>query len=396
MTRGRILAFLPFLLGAGTIAAHAMGGHDEGAAPSLLGFAWIFGVIATCAVAASHRADAVAERLGEPIGTVVLTLSVIVIEVAVVAAMMIADKGEPTVARDTMFATLMIILNGLVGVALLAGGMRRHEQTFNLQTSASYLSLLIPLAAITLVLPRMTITEPGGFMTRRMEVFVAFACVAVYGAFLWMQTSSHRGFFSHPGGQGDGAHGHGEHGHADHGHGDHGHAQHGTGGHGHAVPAAPQRPMWVDILALVVLLGMVVLMAESLGSATVRILEVNGLPRALAGVLVASLILGPEGVAAIQAARSESMQRTMNILLGSALSTIGLTVPVVLALGLIRGQRVELGLEPPEITLLACTVLVSVVNFTHGRTNRMQGLVHLCLFVAYIALIFDVPSGSQG
>jgi Ca2+:H+ antiporter len=396
MTRGRILALLPFLLGAGTIAAHAMGGHDEGAAPSLLGFAWIFGVIATCAVAASHRADAVAERLGEPIGTVVLTLSVIVIEVAVVAAMMIADKGEPTVARDTMFATLMIILNGLVGVALLAGGMRRHEQTFNLQTSASYLSLLIPLAAITLVLPRMTITEPGGFMTRRMEVFVAFACVAVYGAFLWMQTSSHRGFFSHPGGQGDGAHGHGEHGHADHGHGDHGHAQHGTGGHGHAVPAAPQRPMWVDILALVVLLGMVVLMAESLGSATVRILEVNGLPRALAGVLVASLILGPEGVAAIQAARSESMQRTMNILLGSALSTIGLTVPVVLALGLIRGQRVELGLEPPEITLLACTVLVSVVNFTHGRTNRMQGLVHLCLFVAYIALIFDVPSGSQG
>ena len=386
MTRGRILALLPFLLGAGTIAAHAMGGHDEGAAPSLLGFAWIFGVIATCAVAASHRADAVAERLGEPIGTVVLTLSVIVIEVAVVAAMMIADKGEPTVARDTMFATLMIILNGLVGVALLAGGMRRHEQTFNLQTSASYLSLLIPLAAITLVLPRMTITEPGGFMTRRMEVFVAFACVAVYGAFLWMQTSSHRGFFSHPGGQGDGAHGHGEH----------GHAQHGTGGHGHAVPAAPQRPMWVDILALVVLLGMVVLMAESLGSATVRILEVNGLPRALAGVLVASLILGPEGVAAIQAARSESMQRTMNILLGSALSTIGLTVPVVLALGLIRGQRVELGLEPPEITLLACTVLVSVVNFTHGRTNRMQGLVHLCLFVAYIALIFDVPSGSQG
>ena len=391
MTRGRILALLPFLLGAGTIVAHAMGGHDEGAAPSLLGFAWIFGVIATCAVAASHRADAVAERLGEPIGTVVLTLSVIVIEVAVVAAMMIADKGEPTVARDTMFATLMIILNGLVGVALLAGGMRRHEQTFNLQTSASYLSLLIPLAAITLVLPRMTITEPGGFMTRRMEVFVAFACVAVYGAFLWMQTSSHRGFFSHPGGQGDGAHGHGEHGHADHGH-----AQHGTGGHGHAVPAAPQRPMWVDILALVVLLGMVVLMAESLGSATVRILEVNGLPRALAGVLVASLILGPEGVAAIQAARSESMQRTMNILLGSALSTIGLTVPVVLALGLIRGQRVELGLEAPEITLLFCTVLVSIVNFTHGRTNRMQGLVHLCLFITYIALIFDVPSGSQG
>ena len=390
MTRGRILAFLPFLLGAGTIAAHAMGGHDEGAAPSLLGFAWIFGVIATCAVAASHRADAVAERLGEPIGTVVLTLSVIVIEVAVVAAMMIADKGEPTVARDTMFATLMIILNGLVGVALLAGGMRRHEQTFNLQTSASYLSLLIPLAAITLVLPRMTITEPGGFMTRRMEVFVAFACVAVYGAFLWMQTSTHRGFFAHPGGQGDGAHGHG---HGEHGHADHGHAQHAADHHGHA---APHRPMWIDILALVVLLGMVVLMAESLGSATVRILEVNGLPRALAGVLVASLILGPEGVAAIQAARSESMQRTMNILLGSALSTIGLTVPVVLALGLVRGQRVELGLEPPEITLLACTVLVSVVNFTHGRTNRMQGLVHLCLFITYIALIFDVPAGSQG
>jgi Ca2+:H+ antiporter len=383
MTRRRILALLPFLLGAGTIAAHAMGGHDEGAAPSLLGFAWIFGVIATCAVAASHRADAVAERLGEPIGTVVLTLSVIIIEVAVVAAMMLADKGEPTVARDTMFATLMIILNGLVGVALLAGGLRRHEQTFNLQTSASYLSLLIPLAAITLVLPRMTVTEPGGFMTRRMEIFVALACVAVYGTFLWMQTSSHRGFFSHPGGHGDGAHGNGDHGHGDH-------------GHGAAASVAPHRPMWVDILALVVLLGMVVLMAESLGSATVRILEVNGLPRALAGVLVACLILGPEGVAAIQAARSESMQRTMNILLGSALSTIGLTVPVVLALGLVRGQRVELGLEAPEITLLACTVLVSVVNFTHGRTNRMQGLVHLCLFVTYIALIFDVPTGSQG
>ena len=381
----RLRHHLPLLLGLGTIVLNVVVSRGAGGAqPSLVTFIWLFAVILGCAYSASHYADMVAHRLGEPIGTLILTLSVVVIEVSIVAAMMLGGGSEPTVARDTMFSTLMIIMNGLVGMALLAGGIDRREQFFNLQSSASYITLIIPLALIALVMPRLTESEPGGFMTPRMELFVATASVMMYGAFLWMQTSRYRSFFAHESAELD-AEQINDIGRI---HPDSQQTLH-SGGANHQV--ALIKPLWRDVTGLVVMLVVVVVLAESLGKSTSGFLKQTGLPPAIAGVLVACLALGPEGLAAIKAARRNSMQRTMNILLGSALSTIGLTVPAVLILARILGQHIELGLPLPEIALLIGTLLVSIVNFTHGRANPMQGVVHLALFVTYIALLFDVP-----
>lgn len=360
------LGHWPIAVGIVTIAVRAALGH--GHAPgdaSLLELGILFAVILACASGASAAADRVAERLGEPYGTLVLTLSAIVIEVSMVAAVMLSGTGEDTVARDTMFATLMITLNLLVGISLLVGGFRRREQTFNLQSSSSYLGLIVAFAAVALVLPRMTDNEPGGFMTRRMEGLVALMTLAVYGTFLALQASTYRSFFAHER-LGD-------------------HSVPAPAHLPHAGPVAPHAATLVASLVVVVLL------AESLGGTMVGVLDSNGLPRALSGVLVACLILGPEGVAAVKAARNDSMQRTMNILLGSALSTIGLTVPAVLVLSMIVGQRVELGLDAAEICLLAGTLLVCVLNLGQGRTNPIQGIVHLVFFVGYLALVFDAP-----
>jgi len=381
---------LPLILGVGTIILFAVASHRDGGPPTtLLSFLWLFGVILACAYSASHYADMVAHQLGEPLGTLVLTLSVVVIEVSIVAAMMLAGGSEPTVARDTMFSTLMIIMNGLVGVALLVGGINRREQFFNLQSSASYLTLIIPLAMIALVLPRLTEAEPGGFMTPRMELFVATASVVMYSAFLWMQTSRYRSFFAHESAEVD-AEQVNEIGRV---HPDSQQTLHTAQAYR---GVAMERPLWREIVGLVVMLVVVVFLAEFLGKSTSNFLGQTGLPPAIAGVLVACLALGPEAVAAIKAARRNSMQRTMNILLGSALSTIGLTVPAVLILARLLGQHIELGLQSPEIALLVGTMLISIVNFTHGRANPMQGVVHLALFVTYIALLFDVPVVAVG
>jgi Ca2+:H+ antiporter len=374
MTFARLRSFLPIVLAVGTIVwRFAFAGASPPGDASVWELAWLFLAILACTDGASHHADVVAHRLGEPLGTIVLTLSVIIIEVALVSAMMLAGHGEATVARETMFATLMIIMNGLAGAALLAGGIERREQFFNLQSSGSFLALIIPLALIGRVLPRFTQSAPGGYMTPRMEWFVAIACVAVYGAFLWMQTSRYRSFFAHEDADG----------------GEEPAPEHWPEG---ASPAAASEPLWKPVAKLVGMLVLVVVLSESLGGTTIGVLQRHGLPTGLAGVLVALLILGPEGVAAIKAARANSMQRTMNILLGSALSTIGLTVPAVLILSHIVGRRVELGLEGPEIALLAGTLMVSVVNFNRGRVNPMQGIVHLTFFFTYIALIFDLPA----
>ena len=380
---------LPLLIGLGTIVLNVVVSRGAGGQHSLLTFIWLFSVILACAYSASHYADVVAHRLGEPVGTLILTLSVVVIEVSIVAAMMLGGGSEPTVARDTMFSTLMIIMNGLVGIALLAGGINRREQFFNLQSSASYITLIIPLALIALVLPRLTESEPGGFMTPRMEIFVATASVLMYGAFLWMQTSRYRSFFAHESAEVDAEQVN-----------DIGRVHPDSQQALHVGAARPHvefdKPLWRDVTGLVVMLVVVVVLAESLGKSTAGFLSQTGLPPAIAGVLVACLALGPEGLAAIKAARRNSMQRTMNILLGSALSTIGLTVPAVLILARMLGQHIELGLQLPEIALLLGTMLISIVNFTHGRANPMQGVVHLALFITYIALLFDVPVVTVG
>ncbi len=321
---------------------------------------WLFAVTLGCAFRALERADAVAMRLGEPFGTIVLTFSAIAIEISMITALMLTVAPTPTAGRDTMFAVLMILLGAFTGVALIVGGLR-SKRHFNLESSSTYISLIAALAAIGLVLPRFTVSTPGGYLAPMTAVFVAFSCLLVYIAFVWRQTTVDRSDFAFE-----------------------------EGGSDHDPAARPTgRQTIVHAVGLVATLLTITFLAEGLGQGVQYGIEVLKLPIALTGVVVAALILLPEGLAGLAAARSGHMQRSVNVLLGSALSTIGLTVPAVLLLGMFTDTRVELGLEPPEIVLLCATLFITAVNFSRGRVGFSQGLVHLVLFLAWIALIFD-------
>ncbi|MSR69986.1 MAG: hypothetical protein EXS17_06555 [Phycisphaerales bacterium] len=327
----------------------------------------ILAVILICAFRASAHAEVIAHRLREPFGSLILTLSAVTIEVTLVVGIMLAGKSEDQVARDTMFAVIMMVMNGLIGFALIMGGLRKREQTFNAKSASAFLALITALTLIGLVLPRLTVSRPGGYMSEQMELYVACASLGVYVAFLALQSSSHREFFVQ---------------------------------HEADVPAddsapsviAPvnsRRAMAESVALLVVALLAVVLLAESLGGLLVNFWSNRHLPNVLEGVVVAFLILLPEGIAAIRAAWRSNLQTTINILHGSALSTIGLTIPAVLFVSLIIDTPVELGLEPAQICLLAGTIVLSMLHLSNGRANLMQGIVHIMFFTMWIALLLD-------
>jgi len=365
--RIRLLSPLDLAVGLGVVTAvvshatHHVEGIDEAMTPwGVFQLAWTFLVILGCAFRAMERADAIAARLGEPYGTLVLTLSAVAIELSMIAAVMLTVAPSPTMARDTMFAVLMILLCGFTGVALLVGGIR-EKRTFNLESSATYVTLIAALATVGLVLPRFTQSRPGGYMWPQMEVFVAFASLLVYLAFLWRQSTADRDDFTHEAET--------------------------VGGIAVEVPSG--RATVLHAVGLLATLVTVVLLAEGLGQGVQHGIAALGLPEAFAGVVVGLLILAPEGLAALGAARRGQMQRSVNVLLGSALSTIGLTIPAVLLLGTFTDRPVELGLEPTEIVLLVAALFVTAVNFARGRAGFSQGIVHVTLFLAWIAVLFD-------
>lgn len=379
----RDLLILPGML---TAIATFTGLAPELPVASAAGIAWSLWTVLAILLAAFRamaHADHLAELLGEPIGTIVLTISAITIEVAAICAIMLhaTSDEEAVVVRDTMFAVLMIILNGLVGGALLIGGLLKREQSFNLQSSAAYIPLIVALAAITLVLPRFTRSAEGGWMSDPMEIFVGAGSLVVYLAFLWLQTSRHREFFSH---QEDAAPVHAS-----------------TGPppvvaepHHHAAAPDRRRAILASSALLVVALLVVVGLAEGLGPRVYGMLDAFYLPAPIGGVLIAMLVLAPEGLASLKAAGSNDMQRTINVLLGSALATIGLTVPAIMVFRWMTGISPEMGLDPPSIVLLAITLLLSAINLTRGRVNALQGMVHLLIFFAWIAVIFDEASAG--
>jgi Ca2+:H+ antiporter len=328
-------------------------------------FAWLFVVMMWLAFAVVRHADCLAVLLGEPYGTLILTLSVVTIEVVMIAAIMVTGDDNPTLARDTLFSILMIVLNGLVGITLLVGALRHHEQVYNLKGASAYLAVIIPLAGLGIVLPRFTTSAPGGEPSYLMAVFLIVMSTVLWGVFLAIQTMRHRTFFIQPSAAGEVAA-------DDHDHGDL--VVRSLGYHAVLLP--------LTMLPIVLLSKKMALLVE---------LGISGLgaPQALGGFLVAFLVLAPECMAAVKAALDNRLQRAMNISLGSSMSTIGMTIPAVLGIALVTGKTVELGLEPAEAVLLLITLLVAVVNFNSERTNVLQGLVHLTLFAAYVVLIFD-------
>ena len=364
-----VVAFIALLVF--TTYGAQLGPDRLGLALSMVLLVILFVVMLWAAFSVVRHAECLATLLGEPYGTLILTLSVIGIEVALIASIMIAGADKPTLARDTMFSIIMIVLNGLVGLSLIAGGLRHRLQEYNLGGAGAYLTMLLPFALLGLVLPRFTASAPGGELSTLMATFLVVMSVLLYGLFLSVQTITHSDIFQYQLGAGDQSSSRSQD--DDH--------------HGFTVSGVP-----VHAIGLLAALLPIVLLSKSLATYVDFGIEALNAPLAIGGFLIAALILTPEGLSAIRAAQSNQLQRSVNICLGSALSTMGLTIPTVLVIGWATGQRVELGLESTEIVLLILTLVVSVVTFASRRTHVIQGAVHLAIFFAYIVLIFD--SGS--
>ena len=325
-------------------------------------FSWLFPVMLWLSFGVVHHADGLAIKLGEPYGTLILTLSVISIEVIMITAVMLTSANKPALGRDMMFAVLMIVLNGLIGVSLLCGGFRHLEQAHNLQGANTFMVVLIPLAILSLVLPNVTESTEAGTYSRMQMIFAVLASGGLYGAFLVIQTMRHQGFFVIPGGSPSDDHGHG---------------------------TMVVRSVGYHALLLVANMLPIVLLSKSMAKVIDYKVAVFSAPAALGGVIIAILVLAPEGMAAIKAAIDNRLQRSVNICLGSGLATIGMTVPAILLIGLATGNKIVLGLEPVDQSLLLATILVSLLTFSSQKTNIIHGVVHIILFISYIVMVFD-------
>ncbi len=352
------------LAGYGTTAAFLMKGHDwletdPGLGFGWLLFLWLFAVMLGASFAVVRHADHLAEMLREPVGTIILTLAVTSIEVMMISALML-NGNNPTLARDTMFSVVMVVLGGLLGTALLTGGLKFGEQNFNLKGVNSFLGLILPLSVLSLVLPNFTRTGGQGMFSTLHASSLILLSLIIYGVFLAVQTMRHRDFFDEIDREPQKK------------------SEHGTLG-----SAAGES------LLLILHLVPVVLLSEELAHLLDYRVRKGGLPTELVGLVVAVLILAPEGMAAIKAATRNQMQRSVNVLLGSVLATISLTVPAAMAIGILFGRPVLLGLPGSYMTLLAVTLGSCFITFGQGQTNILQGFIHLLLFAAYIVLMFD-------
>lgn len=333
--------------------------------PSALIFAWLLGVILWAAFGVVHEAEELAHRLGEPYGTLILTLSIVIIEVALISAVMLGAKGAPTLGRDTMFAVLMIVLNGVVGIGLLIGGLRHFSQRYNLKGAGSYLSVIIPLTVIPLILPNFTTSTPDGTLTSGQSIAFSLFTLALYGAFLILQTGRHSAFFQEP------------------------ESEMGAPDVAVAVHTGISRSTATHVALLLANILPIVILAKSLATVLDFGIARLGAPVALGGILIAMVVFTPECIAALRAITANQLQRAINLCLGAAASTLGLTVPTVLAIGLISGQPVVLGLSATNMIILAMTLLLSTLTFTGARTTMLEGAVHLSVFFVFLVLVFS-------
>jgi len=312
-----------------------------------------------CVLAAVHHAEVVALRVGEPYGTLVLALAVTVIEVALIVSLMLAG-GDSTAAlpRDTIFAAIMIILNGMVGLCLLLGGTRHGEQSFGLYGVNAALATLATLSVITLVLPNTTTTTVGPMYSSGQLALIAVASLILYGAFVLVQTVRHRDYFL-PAGQ----------------------AAHDADAH--ADPPSMSAAV-LSTLLLLICLGAVVLLAKALAPTIEAAVDAVGAPNAVVGIFVAAIVLLPESLAAVKAARVDRLQTSLNLALGSALASIGLTIPAVAIVALANDWTLILGLDLKGTVLLGLSLIVATLSLGTGRTTVLQGAVHLVIFAVYL------------
>ncbi len=326
-------------------------------------FLWLFAAILWSAISVVRHADCLAVKWGEPYGTLVLTLSAIAIEVVMISAAMLHGQNNPALGRDAIFAVIMIALNGFVGLVLLLGGLRHGEQYYNLEGVNSYLNVIMTLAVLGLVLPNFTTTTGGPTFSTGQQIFLVVVSLFLYAIFLLIQTMRHRGYFM-------------------------------ESERAIVTPDSVDHPLHVQSTAfhapmLVLYLIVVILLAEKFAVPLDNSIEKFGMPQEFGGAIIAALVLAPEGVGAIRADLRNQLQRSINILFGSVLATIGLTIPAVLTISLVTKRPVTLGVQGGDLPLLLLTLAVSVVTFASRKTNILQGCVHLLLFAVFLLLIFS-------
>jgi len=330
-------------------------GHSESWALGAVSAIFLIGSV----LVAVHHAEVVAHWLGEPYGTLVLTLAVTIIELSLIVSMMLTGEPSATLARDAVHAVLMLVLSGLAGTCIVAGTLRHREQEFQTQGANAFLAVLMPMAVLVLVLPNYTITTPGPFYSPLQLVFVGATCFTLYLVFLFVQTVRHQEYFLPA-----------------------------TAVEGEVHPPPSAKLGAISGGLLIVSLVAVILLAEQIAPLIAHGLHATGAPLKLAGVIVALIVLLPESVTALRAARRNQLQISINLALGSAVACIGLTVPSVTIIATLLHQPLALGIDTGPTVMLGLSFLVAMLTYGQGRTNLLSGCVHLVLFAAYIFMIF--------
>jgi Ca2+:H+ antiporter len=333
------------------------------AVPSGMAVALVCSAVLLMSVfAAVHHAEVVAHRVGEPYGTLVLALAITVIEVALILSLMLAGgAASGALPRDTLFATVMIICTGVVGLCILVGGIRHREQSFQIAGTGPALAALVVLCGLALVLPVYTTSSVGATYTGSQLAFVGVAALATWAVFVFVQTVRHRDYFLPPDTPSDES--------------------------AHAAPPSTAQA-WASLAWLLLSLVAVVGLAKRLSPTIEAALASAGAPKAVLGIVIALLVLLPETTAAVRAAAANRLQTSMNLAIGSAMASIGLTVPAVVAASIVLDLPLMLGLSSKDQALLLMTFLVCAITLGTGRTHLMQGAVHLVLFAAYLFLAF--------
>jgi len=329
-------------------------------------FLWLFAVIMWSSFGCVKEADSLANLLGEPLGSLVLALAIITIEAVLIGAVVLGSDNGPTMGRDTIFAANMIMINATGGLALLLGGLHHKEQEYNLQGAAAYLAVIIPLAVIGLILPSFTHAEPRGSVTPVQAAAIASLTIFLYAIFLILQIGRHKHFFTE--------------------------ARSGPAGEVTAAPDIDQPSDGsVTKHTLLLLAGIlpIVLLSGNLAKLIDRGIALFNAPSALGGVLIALIVVSPKAISAIAAGIADQPMRAVNLALGSCAPAIGLTVPVILGIGIVAGRTVIMGLGPGEVVLLSLTLLLSALTFSGPRTTLLEGAAHLVVFFMYLVLIFS-------
>ncbi len=320
---------------------------------NIIGALFLFGSV----LAAVHHAEVVAHKVGEPYGTVILAICITILEVGLIISFMLSGgEGALTYARDTVFAAVMLILNGILGICIWVGSRKYKEQFFITNSAPSYLVSLVVILVLTLILPNYTSTEHGPFYSEAQLVFVSLACLTVYGTFLMFQNVRHRNYFVE-----------------------------GTPDHTlHEADPPSARRTVLSVFLLIISLAVVIFMAKGLSPVIEAFVEHIGAPPELVGVIIAAVVLLPEGLAAIRAARNNQIQSSINLGLGSALASVGLTIPVISTVCILYDIPFVLGLDMKSIILLALSVFIVMLSLSRGKTNHLYGTVLLVNLAAYI------------